>query len=104
VNVFFGVTGHLPYKVLRRLASGTRPTALGSCYTALGLSEPRNAPDDLRLHGHRTFTVREAAPYVRGSDDYVRKLIRAGVLAAVKLSPRKTLIHERDLFQFLHGR
>lgn len=58
----------------------------------------------LRPDGDRLFTVAEAARYVCGSDDYVRGLIATRLLPAVRRTPRKTRIRERDLYEFLHGR
>jgi excisionase family DNA binding protein len=57
----------------------------------------------LKADGRRMLTIAEAAVCVRGDPDYVRKLIREGVLRATRLSPRKTLIFEGDLFRFLYA-
>ena len=84
------------------------------------LSDRRGAVTELRADGRRLLTVLEAAPYVRGSEAYVRKLIRlqrdeeaAAIrehrrprrvgLPASRPTPRKTVVHEADLFVFLFG-
>jgi hypothetical protein len=65
----------------------------------------RRDPDafELRPDGRRMLTVPEVAPLVHGSEVYVRKLIRAGVLPARQISPRKTLILEADVYTLLYG-
>lgn len=47
------------------------------------------------------LTVAEVALHVKGGEDYVRKLIRSGVLPAIRPTPRKTLVAEADVIAFL---
>ena len=51
--------------------------------------------------GRRMLTVAEVAYHVRSDEPYVRKLIAARVLKAIRPTPRKTLISEAEVCRLL---
>ena len=58
---------------------------------------------DLHPEGDRKLTVPETAHLLRGSPDYIHKLIQSGHLESTRASPRKTLVFEADVL-YEHNR
>ena len=66
-------------------------------------SPDRRHPDRqaLRADGRRLLPLEEVAQHLDTTVKVVRKLIHAGQLTAVRLSPRNTRVPERSVVAFL---